>query len=378
MATISKRRKKDGSFSYTAQIRITKRGADYTESRTFSREALASDWAKRREVELEHPGALEKAAIGAISLGKLIADYIEQFERTNKWQRSKGQHLRLLGKMDIAKVDAVQLTAQHLIDHVRLRRRGSAERKAAGPATVMNDLVWIGAVMRAAKGIWGLPVDPLVVDQARVACRELRLVAKGRKRDVRPTPAQLQQLTQLFERRDGRASIPMRDVMWFAVYSARRQAEITRLEWRDLDAEALTLLVRDVKHPTHKIGNHRLSKLTPEALAIIQRQPRTEGELLIFPYNEKSISSNFARACGLVGIEDLTFHDLRHEATSRLFERGYQIHEVAQFTLHESWQELKRYTQIKPGLVRNLPENAANSSPPLPSADRDTSPARRR
>ena len=40
-------------------------------------------------------------------------------------------------------------------------------------------------------------------------------------------------------------------------------------------------------------------------------------------------------------------HWRRHEATSRLFERGYQINEVAQFTLHESWNELKRYTQRK-------------------------------
>ena len=36
----------------------------------------------------------------------------------------------------------------------------------------------------------------------------------------------------------------------------------------------------------------------------------------------------------MLGIEDLRLNDLRHEATSRLFERGYQIHEVAQFTLH--------------------------------------------
>lgn len=47
-------------------------------------------------------------------------------------------------------------------------------------------------------------------------------------------------------------------------------------------------------------------------------------------------------------ITDLRFHDLRHEATSRLFERGYSIQEVAQFTLHESWATLNRYTHLKP------------------------------
>ncbi len=57
----------------------------------------------------------------------------------------------------------------------------------------------------------------------------------------------------------------------------------------------------------------------------------------------------------MLGIENLRFHDLRHEATSRLFEAGYQIHEVAQFTLHDSWNELKRYANLKPENVRALP-----------------------
>jgi hypothetical protein len=58
----------------------------------------------------------------------------------------------------------------------------------------------------------------------------------------------------------------------------------------------------------------------------------------------------------------LRFHDLRHEATSRLFERGYQIHEVAQFTLHESWNELKRYTNLRPENLREIAPPAVNKA----------------
>jgi integrase len=107
----------------------------------------------------------------------------------------------------------------------------------------------------------------------------------------------------------------------FALHSARRESEICRLEWRDNDAASRSGLVRDAKHPAHREGNHRRFKYTREAV---------------------------------LGIEDLRFHDLRHEATSRLFERGYQIHEVAQFTLHESWNELKRYANLKPENIRDL------------------------
>jgi hypothetical protein len=62
----------------------------------------------------------------------------------------------------------------------------------------------------------------------------------------------------------------------------------------------------------------------------------------------------------MLGIVDLHFHDLRHEATSRLFEqeivdengrRKLSIPEVQQVTLHESWKTLQRYVNLNPGDV---------------------------
>jgi len=50
----------------------------------------------------------------------------------------------------------------------------------------------------------------------------------------------------------------------------------------------------------------------------------------------------------VLDIKDLHFHDLRHEATSRLFEAGYSIDQVQRFTLHDSWKTLSRYTHLKP------------------------------
>jgi integrase len=154
----------------------------------------------------------------------------------------------------------------------------------------------------------------------------------------------------------------MLTVMEFALTSARRESEICRLEWRDNDPRVRTGMVRDAKHPTKKEGNHRRFKYTPEAWAVVLTQARSSE--FIFPYNPKSVGAAFTRACKFLGITDLRFHDLRHEATSRLFERGYQIHEVAQFTLHDSWNELKRYANLKPENLRNLEAPAAlNASP---------------
>lgn len=201
---------------------------------------------------------------------------------------------------------------------------------------------------------------PEVVQEARNAYRELRLIGKARRRARRPTVEELAKLREYFARRDGRASIPMLSLMEFAICSARREAEICRLQWRDNNAENRTGVVRDAKHPTDREGNHRRFKYTAEAWVVIEAQPRTSE--YIFPYDPKSVGTAFTRACKVLGISDLRFHDLRHEATSRLFERGYQIHEVAQFTLHESWNELKRYANLKPENMREIPSTPTAAS----------------
>ena len=82
----------------------------------------------------------------------------------------------------------------------------------------------------------------------------------------------------------------------------------------------------------------------------------------IFPYNGKSVGAAFRRACRELGIEDLRFHDLRHETASRLFEAGYQIPEVALVTGHRDWKMLRRYTNLRA-------EDLARRSSSTPSKD---------
>jgi hypothetical protein len=78
------------------------------------------------------------------------------------------------------------------------------------------------------------------------------------------------------------------------------------------------VLVRDIKSLGQKIGNDIWCALPDEAIAIVRGMPRGCAE--IFQYNNESISTSFTRACKFFGIEDLSFHDLRHEGVSRLFE----------------------------------------------------------
>jgi integrase len=387
MSYIRARKQADGTTRYTAVVRIRKGKAIlHHEAKTFSHRSAAITWARHREVALEDPAALIRAQDGVATLASLIRWYIETFQSISKWQRSKQTHLEYLEKHTIGSSNVYALTTATLVDHVRRRRADGA-----GAATVANDLTWIGVVLRAAKSVKELPLRPDIVEEARTACRELRLVGKARKRTRRPTASELNRLREFFSRRDARSTIPMCDIMEFAVHSARREAEICRLEWSDNDDEYRTGLVRDAKHPTSKEGNHRRFKYTQEGWEIAQRQPRSSE--YIFPYDPKSVGAAFTRACRILGIQDLHFHDLRHEATSRLFERGYQIQEVAQFTLHDSWNEPKRYTNLRPESVRELaprPNSTPNSrnviampsrslsSEPSPGADQSAQPSPRR
>lgn len=135
----------------------------------------------------------------------------------------------------------------------------------------------------------------------------------------------------------------MHKIILFALFSTRRQEEITRMLWADLDGGRI--LVRDMKHPGQKDGNDIWCDLPPQAQAVIQSMPRIEPEN--FPYGVDGISAGFTRACHLLGIDDLRFHDLRHEGVSRLFEMGLNIPHVAAVSGHRSWNSLKRYTHLR-------------------------------
>jgi hypothetical protein len=220
MAYIKVRKQSDGSTRYTAIIRLRNgKTIAHQEAKTFAHRSAAVTWAKHREVELENPSFLARVQQGAPTLAELIRWYIDNFETNSQWQRSKQTHLEFLERHSIGKANALTLTSAMLIDHVRSRRADGA-----GPATVINDLIWIGVVLRAAKNVKELPVRPEITQEASSACRELRLIGKPRRRARRPTPDELARLREYYARRDRRAQIPMQAIVDFAIASARREA----------------------------------------------------------------------------------------------------------------------------------------------------------
>lgn len=344
MATITARRRA-GGMRYTAQIRITRGGeVVYTESETFDKKTMARDWAAQREGELRMPGALAAAAHSGITVRQVLQWYESDYEGASKFGRTKLQHVQMLADYEpLASRNALTLTSADLVNHVRKRRS-----EGTGPSTVGNDLIWLRGAFRSARIGRKIPVTEQAIDDAAYLCRREKLIAKSKERMRRPLIDELGSLMTWFAPERRKLLLPMRDLILFAVFSGRREEEICSILLADLDVARSRVLVRNMKHP--RLNLDTWVTLPDEALAVILRQP-VSGDGRIFPYNSKSVGTAFYRACKMLGIDDLKFHDLRHECASWLFERGWDIPRVAQVTGHKSWATLQRYTHLQGGAV---------------------------
>lgn len=342
MSTITPRRRKDGSIAYRALVRVKHGGkVVYSESRTFSKLAVARRWAGNLETELQDPAQLKSRTVRGVTVGTLIGRYIEEVDAVKPLGRTKKYVLEMLQGEDIAEVAIEDLGSDHVITHCKVR-----QAQGAGPATLHQDIIYLRLVLAMAKPAWKLPVTAAAVDEAMPVLKQLGLVANSRVRDRRPTPEELDRILAELARTDPLSLIPMVDIVKFALATTRRQGEIVGALWQDLNEKKKTLVVRNMKDPRNKKGNDFEFPLLGEAFEIVMRQKRIDAR--IFPYNGDSVASRWERTRDRVGVVDLTFHDLRTEAISRLFEQGYQIHEVAQVSGHKDLNTLWRiYTKLK-------------------------------
>ncbi|TAA26584.1 site-specific integrase [Pseudoxanthomonas winnipegensis] len=350
---------------------IVRRKGHQTQSRTFPTKTAAKAWADRVEREMAAFEARGGTPGEDVTIGKLIDWRIEELAKVKAVGKTQSGNLTRL-REGLGEIEARRLTANDVIAHARRRIHGEHMMPngkiipAVSPATMNVELGYLTELLKLAGPMKGVKLAADPVAEARPVLRLLKMVGKSKHRDRRPTAGELDRLRAHFAAAEWRSAIPMNDIIDFAIKTAKRESEITRLLWSDLDAKTRTALLRDAKHPRQKIGNHKRFALLGDAWDLVQRQPKIDGEDRIFPYKPSSVGTAFTRACAKLAIIDLHFHDLRHEATSRLFEAGYDIPEVASVTLHSSWNELKRYTQLRPESLHRQPATPPADGGPTP------------
>lgn len=243
------------------------------------------------------------------------------------------------------------------------------QREGLGPSTMQMELGYMALILRHGGVLLGC--DEALVAREKVAAtvttlRHMGMVSSSQERTRRPTEDELLALLRHFDARP-RSNTPMSDIVKFALTTACRVSEITSQKgvvWEDFDPQNRTLWVRNRKHPTSGGGNHSQIPLLRgpvtlrgnviDPVEVIERQrERTGGVGQIFPYSADSVKQAFYFACLHCRIDDLHFHDLRHDAISRLFEHGLDIPRVALVSGHKTWKNLARYTHLRPeDLVR--------------------------
>ena len=133
-----------------------------------------------------------------------------------------------------------------------------------------------------------------------------------------------------------------------AIETAMRRGELLALEWGDIDLERRELLVRQSKN-----GMPRTIPLSTRAHSTLANMESDCCEP-VFPLSANAVRLAFERVRTRAGLNDVRFHDLRHEAISRLFDRGLTTPQVALLSGHKTVSQLFRYAHADISRVSRL------------------------
>ncbi|WP_286731083.1 site-specific integrase [Acinetobacter sp. UBA1297] len=362
MGTITQRKLVDGSIRYRAEIRINRKDLPiYKESKTFGSKKVAAIWLAKREAEIEeNPEILfGQEDVIDLTLSNAISKYLAEVGA--EYGRTKTYSLKLIQKFSIARHVITKIKSTHIAEHVALRKKGIEDLglDPVASSTLQHELLHIRGVLSHAAVMWDIDIDLNAFDKATAQLRKTRQISSSQKRDRLPTNDELMALTKYFVQkwRNPNYSYPMHLIIWFAIYSCRREAEITRMKLIDFDRHNNSWKIRDLKNPTGSKGNHKEFNVLPECKKIIELLLETEvrarmlkrgyGDEYLIPLSPKTIGGEFRKACKLLGIDDLRFHDLRHDGCTRLAEQGFTIPQIQQISLHDSWGSLERYVSVR-------------------------------
>ena len=318
MATFRKR----GAYQWQAQVR--KKGQPL-QTKTFETRALAEQWARAIEVEIDKGVFVSRAEAESTTLKELLERYLAEVTPLKKGAASETNRVRALIRLPLARRYIAGIRGVDIA-----RYRDERLRKVT-PSTAKRDLVLLGHVFEVARKEWGIHVHNPV--------RDIRLPADNRPRDRRLQDGEEARLLTACEQARNPWLLP---IVKLALETAMRQGELIRLRWEHIDLNRRTAHLPDTKN-----GESRTVPLSTTAIRVLRALPRSLHGQAFPGVTTEAIKRAYIRAVRRAGINDLRFHDLRHEATTRLFEKGLNIMEVASITGHKDLRMLRRYTHLK-------------------------------
>lgn len=310
----------DGKF----RVQVRKKGYP-TVSKNFSRKTAAQRWAQQVEVEMNKGIFVSTSEAESTTLNEMLDRYEQEVAPGKKSFNDIKSRIKLL-REHFGSLTIAALNATHIKDYREKRleiRKGETVRKELG---LLNRIL-----------VFAIQDCEIFLPRGN-PMKNVRQPAKAKGRERRLSHGEEQQLMAAAQEYGG--YLPY--IVMFALETGMRRSEIVRLQWRNINLDKRTARANDTKN-----YSDRVVPLSSVAIEILEQLPRDlQGR--VFPMSADSVTQAFDRCRKRANISDLRFHDLRHEATSRFFERGLGIMEVSMITGHRDLAMLRRYTHLKP------------------------------
>jgi integrase len=333
--------RKRGEFSFEVSIR--KVGQENF-SKTFNTMADARRFERQVLVEIDQGVFKRPDESSKKTLYEILERYEVEVSQSKKSWESEYYKIKFFKSHRLAKLTMANIKPS---DFATLRDDLSKSGKSN--ATVNKFLALISHVFTVCQKDWGFELDNPVL--------KIRKLKEDNARSRRLEKDEYEYLLKA-SKESNLIDLPI--LIQLAVETAMRQGELLLTEWKFINLKDRVLIL---PKKVTKNGSERHVPLSTVACKIIGSIPRQlKSQKLFHGILRRHLSHQFKLACnrgkelylqdhGNVDSEFLTnlvFHDLRHEAASRLFEMGkFDIMEVASITGHRTLGMLKRYTHLK-------------------------------
>lgn len=321
MATISKSK----FDTFRAQVR---RSGLPPLSKSFKTKQEAQEWATQTEYQLNSGLFVNRNEAERIQFSDLIDRYLVEVSPLKKGHKQEAPRLNAL-KKSIGQFRVLQIQSKHIAEY-----RDSRLKMGKSNSAVLNELSLISQVFEMAIKEWSIPLS----------CNPCKLIRKPKQPQGRERRLSNSEEIRLINGSKASRAPLLHPLIVIALETGMRLGEMLSLTWNNID------IAKRIAHlPTTKNGEKRTVPLSSKAVITLSGIPRNITSPRVFwTWSAKDgVANVWKRTCKKADIEDLHFHDLRHEATSRFFERGLNMMEVASITGHKTLQMLKRYTHLK-------------------------------
>ena len=356
MATITRR----GDLQWQAKVR---RKGYPIQTRTFMYREDAEKWARALERELETSGFIDRREAEKNSLREMLERYRKEVTPSKKSAEIESILIGVILKDAVLPNLKMSAITSAAVAAWRDRRL-----KQVTGGSVNREIDVLSAALNHARREWEMHVEnpiPFVKRPPKSRARERRFSVEEEKYLFDALSGGVRQANGTFSK--GARNPWLAPLVRLALETAMRRGELLSLQWEHVDLTRRTAHLPDTKN-----GDSRTVPLSSKAVEIFKglKLSTSGGEEAaneshasgaVFPTSAMALRMGFKRSlerarekyieeCKMAGVrpvagflEDVHFHDTRHEAASRLAEKLSNVLELSAVTGHKDLRMLKRY-----------------------------------